>query len=83
MAGRIGVDACVEFDKWRDWLKANGRRQSDEAAGFRNWLRKAAEFKPKQSRADLIQAVNAEIFKGSTNDRLDERTIDGEAQRVA
>jgi len=44
LAASLGVDCDAEFAKFRDWLAANGKRQRDEAAGFRNWLRKAAEF---------------------------------------
>lgn len=37
----------------------------------------------KPTKSDLVQAVNAEIFKGVANDRPDERAIDGESQRLA
>ena len=46
LADSLGVACKVEFAKYRDWLAANGKRQKDEAAGFRNWIRKAAEFRP-------------------------------------
>ena len=47
LAEELGVACKTEFAKYRDWLATNGKRQKDEHAGFRNWLRKAAEFRPK------------------------------------
>jgi len=81
LAASLSVDCQAEFAKFRDWLAANGRRQRDEGAGFRNWLRRAAEFKPKGSRHDAIQAVNSEIWKGTTNGN--DRDITAESERVA
>jgi hypothetical protein len=47
LADSLGVACKTEFAKYRDWLASSGKQQKDEAAGFRNWLRKAAEFRPK------------------------------------
>jgi hypothetical protein len=45
LAKELGVPCETEFLKYRDWLSANGKRHANEAAGFRNWLRKAASLK--------------------------------------
>ena len=42
IADELKVDCDAEFQRYHDWLKANGKRHKDEDAGFRNWLRKAA-----------------------------------------
>ncbi|MGE9159668.1 hypothetical protein, partial [Escherichia coli] len=70
IAAEVGVSCQAEFAKYRDWLAANGKRQKNEEAGFRNWLRRAAEFKPKTSRTDLRQNVVSEIL-GATNAKPD------------
>lgn len=81
IATELGLDCEAEFRKYRDYLKTHGKTHKNEANGFRNWLRKAAEFKPKASVSDLRQTVNEEIWKGTNvpNDR----DITGEAERVA
>ena len=33
-----------EFEKFTDWMSANGKQYEDYEAGFRNWLRKADDF---------------------------------------
>ncbi len=43
-AKELGLDCETEFAKFTDYGKAKGRKLKDESAGFRNWLRKAAEF---------------------------------------
>jgi len=47
LADSLGVACKTEWAKYRDWMASSGKQQKDEAAGFRNWLRKAAEFRPK------------------------------------
>lgn len=83
LARQVGVDCQAEFLRYRDWLAASGKRHRDERAGFRNWLRRAAEMSrptgpPK--RTEERQRVAAAIFGGATDEQ---RTIDGESQRVA
>lgn len=51
MAKEFGVDCKLEFEKYKDWLAANGKVHKDEAAGFRNWLRKAGEYRQRYSAA--------------------------------
>lgn len=81
IATELGVNCDNEFSRYRDYLKTHGKTHKNEANGFRNWLRKAAEFKPKANVADMRQTVNDEIWKGS-NGRSD-RDITGESERVA
>ena len=33
------VDVSIEFDKFQDYLKANGKRYANYKSAFRNWLR--------------------------------------------
>ena len=41
------VDVSIEFDKFQDYLKANGKRYANYKSAFRNWLR--SDFiKPKE-----------------------------------
>lgn len=40
-----GVLVAVEAEKFRDYNASKGRRLKDMDAGFRNWLRKAGEWK--------------------------------------
>lgn len=39
LARRNGKDPEVEIDKFRDWVRAKGKRFDDYRAAFRNWLR--------------------------------------------
>ena len=42
------IDVSIEFDKFQDYLKANGKRYSNYKSAFRNWLR--SDFiKPKET----------------------------------
>ena len=42
------VDVYGEFDKFQDYLKANGKRYANYKSAFRNWLR--SDFiKPKET----------------------------------
>tara|TARA_Y100000593_G_scaffold32119_1_gene63309 strand:- start:6375 stop:7205 length:831 start_codon:yes stop_codon:yes gene_type:complete len=41
----MSVDVKVEFQKFTDYLQANGKRYKDYRAAFRNWLK--SEFTPK------------------------------------
>ena len=84
LAKRLAVDCDAEYAKYADWLLANGgRRHKDRAAGFRNWLRKAAEFRRGSSRHDGKGAVASAIFGGTNEQRHNDDQIDGVAERVA
>lgn len=82
LATSLKVDCNAEFQKYRDWLKTNGKRHKDESAGFRNWLRKAAEFKPKETTQDRRAEVLAGHFQGVRNEQP-VRDITGDSERVA
>lgn len=80
LASELGVDCMGEWNRYRDWLKTNGRHHKDPAAGFRNWLRKAREFAPKKTEAEGRAEVARAIFgyqPGAKND-----AIDGTAERI-
>jgi uncharacterized protein YdaU (DUF1376 family) len=81
LADQLGVDCRAEWVRYRDWLTANGKRHSNLAAGFRNWLRKAAEFKKPQPAATGRASVATAIFGDVNAKRPD--AIDGTAERVA
>jgi hypothetical protein len=83
-----GVDCQAEFSKYTDWLATNGKRHRNRDAGFRNWLRKAGEFKardaPKRTAADRRQDVADQIFKRGkhASPSHSERDITGIADRL-
>lgn len=86
LAAKLNLDCEVEWLKYRDQQANAPRKHSDLQAGFRNWLRRAKEFQS-QGRAgpakqEARAKVAAQIF-GATNERVGERVIDGEAERVA
>ena len=47
LADSLGVACKTEWAKYRDWMASSGKRHKDEAAGFRNWLRRAGADKPR------------------------------------
>jgi len=70
---------------FRDHWQGKGEARADWEATWRNWVRRErAQFSggggAKQS---ARAAVIGEIFKGVRDERSDERTIDGQAERVA
>jgi hypothetical protein len=87
LAAEQGVNCQAEFRKYRDWLAANGRRQRDEIAGFRNWLRKAGEFRArdsgKPSLHDKRAATAAAMQAHRTTDHDEPHDITAEVIRVA
>ena len=54
LAASLGVDCAGEWEKYRDWLAATGKRHKDWEAGFRNWLKKARQFAPKADKHDAM-----------------------------
>ena len=48
-AGQMNVSLHDELQKFRDHFKANGKPMADWNAAFRNWLRRASEFKREKS----------------------------------
>lgn len=45
LASESGIDINWELDKFRDYAAANNWKKADWDATFRNWLRKAGEYK--------------------------------------
>ena len=76
IAKNLGLDCAVELAKYRDYLATHGKRHKSQVAGFRNWLRRAAEYKPK---TDARAAVAATMF-GESHD--DQRDITAEVTRL-
>jgi hypothetical protein len=83
LATKVGVPCQAEFQKYRDYLAANGKRHRDQDAGFRNWLKKAAEFKPRVGGS--IHDKRAATARAMYGDRLakPDDSIDGTAERIA
>jgi hypothetical protein len=83
-----GVDCQAELDKYRDWLASTGARHKSQVAGFRNWLRKAGQFKardaPRQTVHDRRADTADQMFRRGkyavTNDAT--RDITSSAERV-
>ena len=76
IAKQVGVDCDAELAKYRDHFDAQGKRQKNPAAGFRNWLRRAAEFKPRSNE----RVAGAAAMFGDTAEP--ERDITPETLRV-
>lgn len=83
-----GVDCQAEWSRYTDWLAAKGKTHRNREAGFRNWLRKAGEFKardaPRKTAADRRQDVADQIFRrgNHASPSLTERDITATAERV-
>jgi hypothetical protein len=73
IAREAGVDCEAEWLKYRDWMAAAGRQHRDLSAGFRNWLRRAEQFKPKR---DKHEAVSVAIWGDKAPARQRLKTID-------
>ena len=72
LASELAVSCDVEWQKYRDHLKTHGKRHKDLADGFRNWLRKAAEFKAPKGREPSLaerRATNIDILTGRASGR--------------
>lgn len=87
-ATQLGLDADEQYAAYRDYHAAKGRRDKDEAAGFRNWLRKAAEFAGKRgngkARPPTLAEQRAEGFAAicGRGENGNGRDIIGTAERV-
>ena len=42
------LDVNIEFETFKDWLSAKGKRWKNFRSAFRNWLRRADKYAPKQ-----------------------------------
>jgi hypothetical protein len=86
-----GVNCQAEFEKYQDWLAASGKKHKDPVAGFRNWLRRAGEFKP--ALRAVVGGMTAADRRADTADQMfrrgkyavndsSERDISGLAERL-
>lgn len=73
-AGRVAAE-------FRDHWLGKGEARADWEATWRNWVRR--ERGKGRHRQTERERVAAEIYGQTSHDRNDERTIDGEAKRVA
>lgn len=90
IANQLAIDCDVEWLKYRDQQANAPRKHSDLQAGFRNWLRRAKEFKPQPragpatTAADRRSDVADQMYRRGkyavANDT--ERDITGSAERV-
>lgn len=90
IASELRLDCDVEWLKYRDQQANAPRKHSDLQAGFRNWLRRAKEFKPQPragpatTAADRRSDVADQMYRRGkyavANDT--ERDITGSAERV-
>ncbi len=83
-ATALGIDCVVEFAKYRDYLLQSGRKHVNESAGFRNWIRKAAEFK-RSGKLETVHDRRATVAAGHFKGQTDEQPTDitGQSERVA
>jgi hypothetical protein len=79
IAAKRGVSCQAEFQKYRDWMAATGKRHRDEIAGFRNWLRNAKADTGELAARKLAAARNIDILTGKVRH---DGPIDGVAERV-
>jgi len=89
LAREVGVSCQAEFEKFRDWLASTGTRPRDYSARFRNWLRKAGEFRardaPRVTANDKRTATAAAMYAHRNAPTHDDqpRDITGHAERLA
>jgi hypothetical protein len=84
LAKSRGVDCAAEWQRYVDWLAANGKVHRDRAAGFRNWLARSSPLPVRSvggTQADRRAEVAAAIFGKRGNDEPDD--ITGQSERVA
>lgn len=80
-----GVDCDAEWQRYVDWLAANGKVHRDRAAGFRNWLGRATppvlRAVGAKSQSDRRAEVNAAIW--GVRNEPEPTDITGQSERVA
>jgi len=86
-ARKHGLKLDDEADAFRDHAEANGRKLVSWDAGFRSWLRKARDFKPKgKGYANVSEGSQAAAVLGAGSDELAkrraERDREAEQERV-
>lgn len=62
LARSLGLDPALQAERFRDHQLANARTSADWSASFRNWIRKAPEFAPKEDGlAHVLRVARGEI----------------------
>ena len=54
------LDLDTEFEKWKDYQLAHGKRYKNKKAAFRNWCRNAVEY---QAKNGIIKKGGTETYK--------------------
>lgn len=57
LATELGLDCNAEWDSFRDYCQAKGRRYKDTGAAFRNWLRQAKRYAVRDGTAPSAKRV--------------------------
>jgi hypothetical protein len=69
LASQLGINLHSELEIFKDHWKANGERRLDWDATLRNWIKRAASYKakntPSQSKADSLKDT-ADLLTGRT-----------------
>jgi hypothetical protein len=80
-----GIDCDAEWQRYTDWLAANGKVHRDRAAGFRNWLGRATppvlRAVGAKSQSERRAEVNAAIW--GARHEPEPTDITGQSERVA
>lgn len=74
-------ETAEEAEKFRDWATANGEVKSDWDAAWRNWCRKAVEYRARGS--PRLKVVNSPLLDADGNEIHDEprgRRSDGKGR---
>jgi uncharacterized protein YdaU (DUF1376 family) len=72
-----------ELEKMRDWARANGARKVDWEAAWRNWKRRAAEFRGKGGQVNGHTTSNISDFEARWNANTAKQLADRESWEVA
>lgn len=88
LAAQLGIPCQAEFEKYKDYFAAKGKRHADEVAGFRNWLRRSASYRSAPAVAPVAtihdkRAAKAKEMYGVRASDAGSAPIDGTAQRLA
>ncbi len=86
IANTLKLNVADQWARYRDQQQNAKHKHSNLVAGFRNWLRRAPDFKPAPLRAypsnqDARATIAAGHFKGHTDEHPTD--ITGQSERVA
>jgi hypothetical protein len=89
IATKDGLNCQEEWQKYQDWLAATGTKHKDLEAGFRNWLRKASQFRPKQDKREMVaeaiwgdRAPSRQRLK-TIDEMFSEPAVEGKYERLS